>query len=111
MIKNQEYLSEKASYCLDLAKKLGATDISVVVSNSISESVNFRNKRGHKILFQKTKELLNEYSAILVNSKKHSHVKSAEGQALIDWLIDQEGQSAIDAYRMNGEQLFFSSNH
>ena len=73
--------------------------------------INFRNKRGHKILFQKTKELLNEYSAILVNSKRHSHVKSAEGQALIDWLIDQEGQSAIDAYRINGEQLFFSSNH
>ena len=45
MIKNQEYLSEKASYCLDLAKKLGATDSSVVVGNSISESVNFRNKK------------------------------------------------------------------
>ena len=45
MIKDQEYLSEKASYCLDLAKKLGATDSSVVVSNSISESVNFRNKK------------------------------------------------------------------
>jgi len=45
MIKNQEYLSEKASYCLDLAKKLGATDSSVIVSNSISESVNFRNKK------------------------------------------------------------------
>ena len=37
MIKDQEYLSEKANYCLDLAKKLGATDSSVVVSNSISE--------------------------------------------------------------------------
>ena len=45
MIKNHEYLSEKASYCLDLAKKLGATDSSVVVSNSVSESVNFRNKK------------------------------------------------------------------
>ena len=45
MIKNQEYLSEKASYCLDLAKKLGATDSSVIVSNSISETVNFRNKK------------------------------------------------------------------
>tara|TARA_Y100001970_G_scaffold72830_1_gene92421 strand:- start:710 stop:2026 length:1317 start_codon:yes stop_codon:yes gene_type:complete len=45
MIKNQEYLSEKASYCLDLAKKLGATDSSVLVGNSISESVNFRNKK------------------------------------------------------------------
>ena len=45
MIKDKEYLSEKASYCLDLAKKLGATDSSVVVSNSISETVNFRNKK------------------------------------------------------------------
>ena len=45
MIKNQEYLSEKSSYCLDLAKKLGATDSSVIVSNSISETVNFRNKK------------------------------------------------------------------
>ena len=45
MIKNQEYLSEKASYCLDQAKKLGATDMSVIVSNSVSETVNFRNKK------------------------------------------------------------------
>ena len=45
MIKDQEYLSKKASYCLDLAKKFGATDSSVIVSNSISETVNFRNKK------------------------------------------------------------------
>ncbi len=45
MIKNQQFLSEKASYCLDLAKKFGATNSSVIVSNSISETVNFRNKK------------------------------------------------------------------
>ena len=45
MIKDQVYLSEKASYCLDLAKKLGATDSSVIVGNSISETVNFRNQK------------------------------------------------------------------
>ena len=44
MVKNQEYLKTKASYCLDLAKKLGATDASVTVGNSISETVSFRNK-------------------------------------------------------------------
>ena len=44
MIKDQEYLKSKASYCLDLARKLGATDASVTVGNSISETVNFRNK-------------------------------------------------------------------
>ena len=44
MIKGQEYLKSKASYCLDLAKKLGATNASVTIGNSISETVNFRNK-------------------------------------------------------------------
>ena len=45
MVKDQEYLIKKASYCLDLSKKLGATNISVMVGNSISETVNFRNKK------------------------------------------------------------------
>ena len=45
MVKDQEYLEKKASYCLDLAKKLGATDVSVNVGSSISETVNFRNKK------------------------------------------------------------------
>ena len=45
MVKDQKYLQKKASYCLDLAKKLGATDVSVNVGSSISETVNFRNKK------------------------------------------------------------------
>ena len=44
MIKDEDYLKSKASYCIDLAKKLGATDVSVNVGNSISETVSFRNK-------------------------------------------------------------------
>ena len=44
MVKDQEFLKSKASYCLDLAKKMGATDVSVTVGHSISETVNFRNK-------------------------------------------------------------------
>ena len=45
MVKDQEYLKNKASYCLELAKKLGATDASINVGSSISETVNFRNKK------------------------------------------------------------------
>ena len=45
MVKDQVFLEKKASYCLDLAKKLGATEASAIVSNSISETVNFRNKK------------------------------------------------------------------
>ena len=44
MVKDQDYLKKTASYCIDLSKKIGATDVKVVVINSISETVNFRNK-------------------------------------------------------------------
>ena len=45
MFKDQDYLKKTASYCLDLAKKLGATSSSAAIMHSISETVNFRNKR------------------------------------------------------------------
>ena len=45
MVKDQDYLKEKASYCIDLAKKLGATDSTAIVKHSISETVNFRNRK------------------------------------------------------------------
>jgi len=44
MIKDKRFLEKIASNCIDKAKKLGATDCEVIVSNSISETVNFRNK-------------------------------------------------------------------
>ena len=45
MVKEQEFLEKKASHCLGLAKKFGATGSIVVVKNSVSETVNFRNKK------------------------------------------------------------------
>jgi PmbA protein len=45
MVKDQEYLKKTASFCIDLAKKLGATDATAVVAHSISETVNFRNRK------------------------------------------------------------------
>ncbi len=45
MLKDQDYLNKTASYCIDLAKKLGATDVNAFVVHSVSETVNFRNKK------------------------------------------------------------------
>ena len=44
MIKDKKFLEKIATNCIDKAKKLGATDCEVTVSNNISETVNFRNK-------------------------------------------------------------------
>jgi len=37
MVKDQKFLKSKASYCLDLAKKMGATDASVTVGHSFQK--------------------------------------------------------------------------
>jgi tungstate transport system substrate-binding protein len=67
----------------------------------------FKNKGDLKILAEGDKRLFNQYGIILVNPDKHRHVKANAGQALIDWLLGDEGQAAIASYRMDGQQLFF----
>lgn len=71
--------------------------------------LSFQNRGPLDITFQGDKVLFNQYGVILVNPEKHSHVKEAEGQAFIDWLISAEGQAAINGYTVNGERLFFGN--
>jgi tungstate transport system substrate-binding protein len=67
----------------------------------------FKNRGELAILVEGDRRLMNQYGVMLVNSAMHPGVKRADAQAFIDWLISQEGQAAIAAYRIEGEQLFF----
>ena len=52
-------------------------------------------------------DLFNQYGVILVDPERFGHVKAAEGQAFIDWLLSDAGQAAIAGHRIAGRQLFF----
>lgn len=69
--------------------------------------LNFRNRGDLDILVEGDRRLFNQYGVILVNPAKHPHVKKAEGQAFIDWLVSPEGQKAIADYKIGGQSLFF----
>ena len=69
--------------------------------------VSFRNKGHLMLLVEGDPPLFNPYGVILVNPDRHPHVKAAEGQAFIDWMLSDEGQSAIASFRVDGQQLFF----
>ncbi len=71
--------------------------------------VKFGNKGDLTILFEGDPVLFNQYGVILVNPSKHGHVKATEGQALIDWLLSEDGQSAIASYMLDGAALFTPS--
>ena len=69
--------------------------------------IGFKNKSNLKILSAGDKRLFNQYGVILINPKKHKHVKEAQGQKFISWLTSIKGQAAIASYKLEGEQLFF----
>jgi tungstate transport system substrate-binding protein len=69
--------------------------------------LSFRNRGALAILVEADARLFNQYGVMLVNPARHAHVKRKLGQAFIDWLVSPEGQAAIAAYRIDGEQLFF----
>jgi tungstate transport system substrate-binding protein len=70
----------------------------------------FKNKADLQVLVEGDKRLFNQYGIMLVNPAKFPHVKAADGQVFLDWVISPEGQQAIANYRIEGQQLFFP-NH
>lgn len=66
----------------------------------------FGAKGDHRILVEGGPALFNQYGVILVNPARHPHVKAAEGQAFVDWLLSDSGQDAIASFTLNGEPLF-----
>jgi tungstate transport system substrate-binding protein len=71
--------------------------------------LSFKNRGDLAILVEGDKRLFNQYGVMLVNPAKHAHVKAADGQAFVDWLVSREGQNAIAEYKVGGEQLFFAN--
>jgi tungstate transport system substrate-binding protein len=69
--------------------------------------LSFRNRGELDILVEGDRRLFNQYGIMLVNPARHPHVKAADGQAFIDWVISKEGQEAIAAYKIEGKPLFF----
>ncbi len=69
--------------------------------------LSFKNRGDLTILVEGDKRLFNQYGVMLVNPEKHPSVKKELGQQFVDWVISPEGQNAIAAYKINGEQLFF----
>ena len=69
--------------------------------------LSFKNRGELVVLVEGDWRLFNQYGVMLVNPAKHPHVKQAEGQAFVEWVLSDEGQQAIASYKVGGEQLFF----
>ena len=69
--------------------------------------LNFKNRADLAILVEGDKQLFNQYGVMVVNPAKHPHVKAADAQKFVDWVVSPAGQNVIASYKIGGEQLFF----
>ena len=71
--------------------------------------LSFGNKGDLTVLVEGDPRLLNRYDVILLNPAKHPVPKQASARRSAEWLLSPEGQAAIGAYKVAGEQLFHPS--
>jgi tungstate transport system substrate-binding protein len=66
----------------------------------------YKRKINLEVVYEGAQNLLNPYHVILVNPKKHPHVKTALAQRYVDYIRSTEGQAIIANFKVNGELLF-----
>ena len=69
--------------------------------------LSFKNRGELVVVVEGDTRLFNQYGVMLVNPAKHAHVKKELAMQFIDWLTSLQGQAAIAAYKIEGQQLFF----
>ncbi len=69
--------------------------------------LSFKNRSDLTVLVEGDTRLFNQYGVMVVNPAKHAHVKAADAQKFVDWVISAPGQAVIAGYKIGGEQLFF----
>jgi len=103
---------EKGPWYRDTGQGMGpalnsAAGMNAYILSDRGTWLSFKNRGDLTILVEGDRRLFNQYGIMLVNPAKHPNVKKELGQEFIDWILSPEGQKAIAAYKINGEQLFF----
>lgn len=69
--------------------------------------LSFKNRDHLTLLFENDPPLFNQYGMIIVNPKRHAHIKYQQAKLFSDWLTSHEGQRAIAEFTLEDQQLFF----
>jgi tungstate transport system substrate-binding protein len=103
-----------SSWYRDIGGGMGAAlnTTSAMAAYTLSDRgtwLSFGNKGDLTILLAGDPNLLNRYDVILLDPKRHPEAQQQPARRLADWLASPDGQAAIGAYKLNGEQLFHPS--
>jgi tungstate transport system substrate-binding protein len=71
----------------------------------------FGNRQGLALLFEGDEALFNQYGSVLIDPERHPHLRHDLAEQWHRWLLSDEGQQAIAAFRVDGQPLFFPNAH
>jgi tungstate transport system substrate-binding protein len=69
----------------------------------------YRAKTGLVIAVEGDKRMFNPYGIMAVNPAKYPDINYQGAMQLIEWITSDQGQKAIAAFKVDGQQLFFPS--
>lgn len=69
--------------------------------------ISYGNKGEHVVLTEGDPRLFNQYGIIAVNPERHPNVKGDLAGRFVEWVLSQEGQKEIAAFKVEGQRLFF----
>lgn len=103
---------DSGSWYRETGSGMGATlnvavGMSAYVMTDRATWIAFENKGDYAIAVEGDDAMFNQYGIIQVSPKACPNVKADLGQSFIDWVLSEEGQTAIADYTRDGQQLFF----
>jgi tungstate transport system substrate-binding protein len=106
--------ADGGSWYRDIGGGMGAALNAAQAMNAYTISdrgtwLSFGNKGDLVVLVEGDPRLLNRYDVILLNPAKHPVPKQTLATRFAQWLVSPEGQEAIGAYKVDGEQPFHPS--
>ncbi len=96
---------------LESGQGMGATLNVAIGSNSYTYTdratwSNFDNKQNHIILYSGDKNMINQYSITRISPTKCPNIDIENSNLLRNWLISNDGQTAIREFKINNETMF-----
>ncbi|TVP49529.1 MAG: sulfate transporter [Halomonas sp.] len=67
----------------------------------------FQNPQDLVLLFEGDDALFNQYASLLLSVQQYPHVKHDLAAQWHQWLVSEQGQQAIEDFKVDGQQVFF----
>lgn len=105
------YISPSGTWYREIGSGMGAalnmaSSIDAYTLSDRGTWLSFGNKGKLKMVLSGDEALFNPYGIILVNPKRHPHVKIEIARIFSDWIVSDEAQRAISAFNVLNMQLF-----